>query len=222
MSLFPANDKERKNLPVFDMLVRYFPKAMREITRVCVANNVRYSPDRAPNDINWARGKSPNQLGSLFRHMLERAVDGKVFEDVPPEVTAATGIEKVYVLAEAAWRACAELELEIEREESKAAASTLVDYATRVPVYLPTRDGAWAVAGAYGTAHLDFSVLDLKGPGQFSAVHPPSHDAHLYEFICDAVECPGHTLGVGGCSADSKMRPGEFGRDHGYRLKAVA
>lgn len=158
MSLFPANDKERKNLPVFDMLVRYFPKAMREITRVCVANNVRYSPDRAPNDINWARGKSPNQLGSLFRHMLERAVDGKVFEDVPPEVTAATGIEKVYVLAEAAWRACAELELEIEREESKAAANTLVDDALRMPVYLPMRDGSWAAAGT--------------GTGTYAAGHP--------------------------------------------------
>ena len=115
--IFPADDKARKMLPVFSMITRYFPKAMREITRVCVANNVRYNPERDPADINWARGKSPDQLGSAFRHMLERIVDNHVFEPVSAEVEKATGITSVYVLAEAAWRVCAALELEIERCE---------------------------------------------------------------------------------------------------------
>ena len=117
MSLFPQDDKGRKALPIFKMLTGYFPKAMREITRVCVANNVRYSPEREPADIHWARGKSPDQLGSAFRHMLERQVDGTVYEAVSADVTAKTGIERVYVLAEAAWRVCAALELEIEVQE---------------------------------------------------------------------------------------------------------
>ena len=117
MSLFPQDDRQRKNLPVFAMLTRYFPKAVREVTKVCVVNNVRYNPERKPADINWARGKSPDQLGSLFRHILENVVDGHVFEDVPPEVAAATGFDKVYVLAEAAWRALAALEVEIEQQE---------------------------------------------------------------------------------------------------------
>lgn len=118
MSLFPDDDKARKMLPIFDYFTRYFPKAHREVTKVCVVNNVRYNPDRAPNDINWARGKSPNQLGSGFRHMLESAVDGKVFETVPAHIAELTGIEKVYVLAEAAWRIHAQLELEIEKQEA--------------------------------------------------------------------------------------------------------
>lgn len=118
MSLFPPDDRGRKNLPVFKMLVRYFPKAVREITKVCVVNNVRYNPERAPADINWARGKSPDQLGSAFRHMLEREVDGRVFEEVPAAVAEVTGFDKVYVLAEAAWRALAALELEIENQEA--------------------------------------------------------------------------------------------------------
>ena len=88
------------------------------MTKVCVVNNVRYSPDRAPSDINWARGKSPDQLGSAFRHMMEAAVDGKVFEQVSADVTSVTGITKVYVLAETMWRIGAELELEIERQEA--------------------------------------------------------------------------------------------------------
>ena len=116
--IFPTDDKARKMLPVFSMITRYFPKAMREITKVCVANNVRYNPERDPTDINWARGKSPDQLGSAFRHMLERTVDNHVFEPTSPMVEKATGIASVYVLAEAAWRICAALELEIERCEA--------------------------------------------------------------------------------------------------------
>lgn len=127
MSLFPEDDSERKMLPVFKMLTRYFPKAMREVTRVCVANNVRYNPDKTPSDITWARGKSTDQLGCAFRHIAEREVDGKVFEAVPKAVTEATGIERVYVLAEAAWRINAALELEIEAQEAYHA----------VDVYLP-------------------------------------------------------------------------------------
>jgi len=118
MSLFPDDDKARKMLPIWKYLTGYFPKAHREVTKVCVVNNVRYNPDRQPADINWNRGKSPDQLGSAARHMLEQAVDGKVFEMVPPEVAKLTGIEKVYVLAEAMWRVGAELELTIEREEA--------------------------------------------------------------------------------------------------------
>lgn len=118
MSLFPVDDQARKMLPIFKMLTGYFPKAMREVTRVCVANNVRYNPDRDPADINWARGKSPDQLGSAFRHIFERAVDGKVFEEVSETVKSATGIERIYVLAEATWRLAAALELDIEAQES--------------------------------------------------------------------------------------------------------
>jgi hypothetical protein len=90
------------------------------VTRVCVVNNVRYNPTRAPSDINWARGKSTDQLGALYRHITENVVDGTVFEDVPPEVAAAIdaeGFDQVYVLAEAAWRALAALELQIEQQE---------------------------------------------------------------------------------------------------------
>lgn len=121
MSLFPDDDKARKSLPIWKYLTRYFPKAHREVTKVCVVNNVRYNPDRAPADINWNRGKSPDQLGSAARHMLESAVDGKVFETVPADVAKITGITKVYVLAEAMWRIGAELELEIEKQEAKEA-----------------------------------------------------------------------------------------------------
>lgn len=126
MSLFPTDDKQRKCIPVFKYFTRYFPKAQREITKVCVANNVRYNPDRDPADINWARGKSPDQLGSALHHMMESVVDGKVFEDIDPEIAAKVGFSKVYVLAEAAWRITAALELAIDEEESKVPFTPLI------------------------------------------------------------------------------------------------
>jgi len=105
---------------VFKMRTRYFPKALREVTKVCVANNVRYNPDREPADINWARDKSKDQLGSLDRHITEREVDGKVFEAIDPAIAAKVGFDRIYVMAEAAWRALAQLELDIEAMEAKA------------------------------------------------------------------------------------------------------
>lgn len=125
MSLFGDDDKVRKMLVVFDYIARYCPKALREMTKVAVANNVRYNPGRAPNDINWARDKSKDQLGSLFRHMLERRVDGKIFEPIDPEIAKVVGYDRVYVLAEAAWRAVAALELDIEAWETAEKAQEL-------------------------------------------------------------------------------------------------
>ena len=54
-----------------------------------------------------------------LRHLLESAVDGKVFEVVDKEIAEKTGIDRIYVLAEAAWRIQAALELEIEKQEAK-------------------------------------------------------------------------------------------------------
>lgn len=139
MRIFPVDDKARKNLPVWKMVTGYFPKALREVTRVCVASNVRYNPDKEPADITWARGKSTDQFSSLFRHIMEHQVDGTVFEDLPPEVAAAVGFKQVYVLAEAAWRALAALELCIETQEDD-----------RKPVAAPAADGVGCRSGIGG------------------------------------------------------------------------
>lgn len=151
MSLFPEDDKARKGMPIFKLVTRYFPKALREITKVSVANNVRYNPGRDPFDINWARDKSKDQMGSLFRHMLERTVDGKKFESVPSEFAEKIGYNRVYVLAEAAWRALAALELEIEEVEAEQG----------IPQFVATSSATTVTPGAavslepFG-AHADF------------------------------------------------------------------
>ena len=159
MSLFPSDDKARKSLPIFRLVTRYFPKALREVTKVSVANNVRYNPEREPADINWARDKSKDQLGSGFRHMLESEVDGTVFEFITPEVAAKVGFDRVYVLAENAWRALAALELAIEAEECKVPVQVHPAQATQSLLYqgpLGTTGpvvSRCADCGAHGGAH---------------------------------------------------------------------
>lgn len=153
MSLFPTDDKGRKMLPIFKLVTGYFPKALREITKVCVANNVRYSPEREPADIVWNRGKSKDQFGSLFRHIAERVVDGHVFEVTPLAVAKETGIDRVYVLAEAAWRALAALELEIEAQEA-------------VPQITSLKIGQAASGTATGPSELVRNVLGIAAGGR--------------------------------------------------------
>lgn len=125
MSYIPQDDKDRKGLPLWQFTTGYFPKAIREMCKVSVVNNVRYNPNAATTDISWNRSKSQDQLGSSFRHMMEAVVDGKVFDEVPPEIVEKTGIKRIYVLAANAWRACAALELEIEKQEAKERAAEL-------------------------------------------------------------------------------------------------
>ena len=160
MSLYSENDKERKNTPVFKMRTKYFPKALREVTKVCVANNVRYNPDKEPADINWARDKSKDQLGSLDRHITERAVDGKIFEAIDPAIAAKVGFDRIYVMAEAAWRALAQLELDIEAEEAKpkqqiltASASGTFPVAANPPAGLFSGPKQCPSCGSHGGSH---------------------------------------------------------------------
>lgn len=114
MSIFGQDYKGRKNIPIFTFLTSYFPKAMVELTKVCVAGNMQHNPETEPTAIFWARGKSMDQLNTALRHMMDHAITG-AFDEEPPEVQAYIGGNTRH-LAKAAWRILAELELSIERD----------------------------------------------------------------------------------------------------------
>jgi hypothetical protein len=120
-SIFGVDYQQRKNVPLFDFLVRYFPKALVQVTKVCVAGNVQHNPEHAPTDIHWSRNKSTDQLNTAMRHMVDHAM-GHIYEDEPPEVLAAIHQEEgTYTLAKAAWRVLAALELQVEADEERKA-----------------------------------------------------------------------------------------------------
>ena len=90
-------DKEkRKQLPVYSGVLKYFPDAIAEVSKVSRAGNEQHNPDKT---LHWDRSKSTDELDALTRHLLEA---GKLDTD---------GIRHS---AKIAWRALSNLQKEIE------------------------------------------------------------------------------------------------------------
>lgn len=96
----PAADADRKALPVWTGVVRYFPSALLEVSKVSKAGNDQHNPGQP---LHWAQGKSMNQTDTAMRHLL----DADACEGTPDELAH---------LAQAAWRVLARLQLACQRE----------------------------------------------------------------------------------------------------------
>lgn len=95
----PADDAERKAIPVWSGFFRYFPSAIIEVAKVSEAGNRQHNPGQP---LHWARGKSTNQHDTLGRHLLDAdAVEGT--------------LEEIEHLRSAGWRLFARLQLACER-----------------------------------------------------------------------------------------------------------
>ena len=89
--------KERKDTPVYTGVLKYFPDAIMEVSRVSLAGNKQHHPDKP---LHWDRNKSTDELDALTRHLIDA---GKIDSD---------GIRHS---AKVAWRALANLQKEIEK-----------------------------------------------------------------------------------------------------------
>ena len=92
------NKQKRKQLPVYSGVLKYFPDALAEVSKVSRAGNEQHHPDKP---LHWDRSKSTDELDALTRHLLEA---GKLDTD---------GIRHS---AKIAWRALANLQKEIEND----------------------------------------------------------------------------------------------------------
>jgi hypothetical protein len=91
----------RKEYPVFSGLLMYFPDACLELARTSLAGNKQHHPDKP---LHWDRTKSNDHLDALVRHLIQA---GQIDDD---------GIRHS---AKVAWRALANLQLEIEKHEQE-------------------------------------------------------------------------------------------------------
>jgi len=91
------NKQKRKQLPIYSGVLKYFPDALAEVSKVSRAGNEQHNPDKP---LHWDRSKSTDELDALTRHLLEA---GKLDTD---------GIRHS---AKVAWRALAHLQKEIEQ-----------------------------------------------------------------------------------------------------------
>ncbi len=91
----------RKQVPLYSGVIKYFPDALKEVSRVSFTGNEQHNPGQP---LHWAREKSTDQLDALTRHLTDHA-KGEVFDS-----------DGERHLAKVAWRALAQLQLDIERD----------------------------------------------------------------------------------------------------------
>lgn len=99
LELMMKKEVNRKDMPVFSGVLKYFPLALLEISKVSKAGNDQHNPN---SPLHWDRSKSGDGADALTRHLLDA---GKIDTD---------GIRHT---AKVAWRALALLQKELENEE---------------------------------------------------------------------------------------------------------
>ncbi len=87
---------DRKKIPVFTGVLKYFPDAIKEVSRVSLAGNQQHHPDKP---LHWDRNKSTDELDALARHLI----DAGTFDS-----------DGIRHSAKVAWRALANLQKELE------------------------------------------------------------------------------------------------------------
>jgi len=88
--------QERKQMPVFSGVLKYFPDAIREVAKTSWIGNQQHHPNKP---LHWDRSKSGDELDALTRHLMEA---GEIDTDL------------VRHSAKVAWRALANLQKELE------------------------------------------------------------------------------------------------------------
>lgn len=93
--------QRRKERPVFSGVLQYFPLALMEVANCSYIGNEQHNPG---TPLHWDRDKSGDELEALTRHLLEA---GTIDTD---------GVRHSVKLT---WRALANLQKELEREQGK-------------------------------------------------------------------------------------------------------
>jgi len=86
----PEDSKGRKDIPIYTGVINYFPDAFVELAKLSLRGGVQHGQTR--ETLHWDRDKSTDHLDALCRHMID--------ED----------------WVEVAWRALANLQVQIEKE----------------------------------------------------------------------------------------------------------
>ncbi len=96
----PTDSTERKGLPLCTGLLDYFPDALVAVAELSRIGNDKHNPGQP---LHWAKEKSSDHADCILRHMVDRGT-------VDPD-------DGVRHSAKVAWRALAQLQIEIESED---------------------------------------------------------------------------------------------------------
>jgi hypothetical protein len=91
--------QRRKRTPVYSGVLKYFPNAIKEVSRCSLAGQKQHNHG---NELYWDRTKSTDNEDALARHLIDHSIDP--MDD-----------DGVLHLAKVAWRALAALQIHLER-----------------------------------------------------------------------------------------------------------
>lgn len=94
------NAQERKERPLYSGVLAYFPDALLEVAYASFIGNQQHNPGEP---LHWAKEKSTDEPDALARHLLDRDRRDK---------------DNVRHKAKVAWRALADLQRELDDEET--------------------------------------------------------------------------------------------------------
>ena len=97
----PTDAQERKKIPIVSGVLDYFPLAIAEIAKCSLNSNEQHNPGQ---ELHWDRTKSTDHVDCIGRHLIDR---GKFDTDGQRHS------------AKLAWRALANLEIELEEAKKK-------------------------------------------------------------------------------------------------------
>lgn len=102
VELKKSEAQKRKETPVFSGVIKYFPLALQEVARVSFAGNEQHNPGQP---LHWDKSKSTDHLDALSRHLIDAGT---------------LDTDGVRHSGKVAWRALANLEMELEKERQNA------------------------------------------------------------------------------------------------------
>ena len=94
-----SNEPSRKDYPVYTGVLKYFPDAIMELSRVSLQGNKQHHPDKP---LHWDKDKSKDHLDALTRHLID---------------ADKTDDDGILHLDKVAWRAIATLQTKLENKD---------------------------------------------------------------------------------------------------------
>jgi len=88
----PTDAQERKDIPIYSGVIRYFPDALAAVAKLSKKGNDQHNPGM---DLFWDRSKSGDELDAMMRHVIDEDWDA------------------------VAWRALAHLQKHLEKEDEE-------------------------------------------------------------------------------------------------------
>jgi hypothetical protein len=93
--------QKRKQMPVYSGVLKYFPDALKEVSKASQAGNDQHHPDKP---LHWDKTKSFDNEDALVRHLMDHSKN-------PMDDDGVLHLTKV------AWRALASLQIYLENNE---------------------------------------------------------------------------------------------------------